>query len=93
MACISTETDSTKSCHYQKKTDYPLTPANIDIYSYVDYEIGNECVINICDNFPSHSKNLHQLVILRFLVPSLRILPLIYEYCPFTCGKFSHSTP
>jgi hypothetical protein len=43
--------------------------------------------ISICDNFPSHSKNLHQLVILRFLVPSLWILPWIHEYCPFTYGK------
>ena len=27
-------------------------------------------VSSICDNFPRHSKNLHQLVILSFLVPS-----------------------
>ena len=48
--------------------------------------------IYICDNFPSHSKNLHQFVIFRFLVPSLQRLPWNHECCPFTCGKFRHGS-
>ena len=41
-------------------------------------------------NFPLPQKNVHQLVILRFLEPELENLSCIFEYCPLYCGMAAH---